>query len=246
MRPTIATALLLLAVPSFATLSRTAVSINGVDTNPCSVAAPCRSFSASLAQTSVGGEVIALTSAGYGVFSISQAVSIEAAPGVYAGITAPPSITAVVIDQSGGGMIVVRGLSIIGPPDANGAAVFIHGSGSGDVFIENCVVAGGDSPLADWATAGQIFVSDSVFRHGAHGGVQIGYSGSTHRAFFNRCRFESNSAPGDGMNIENANVVIRDSVFIRNDNAGIFVFDNAHVVIERCLSAGNAYGIAAS
>src|SRR5437868_15460304 len=100
MRARCGIALMFLAGPAFASLNRTAVSINGVDTNPCSVTAPCRSFSAALAQTSAGGEVIALTSAGYGALSINQPVTLLAPEGIYAGLTSAA------IDQHSAGPIV--------------------------------------------------------------------------------------------------------------------------------------------
>ena len=53
----------------------------------CSLAFPCRSFDAAIAQTLLGGEVIVLDSAGYGPAVISQSVSIIAPPGVYGGVT---------------------------------------------------------------------------------------------------------------------------------------------------------------
>src|SRR6266550_476417 len=88
MRKTLLALALALPCSVQAQLSRSAVSITGVDTNPCSVALPCRSFTAALAQTSSGGEVIALDSGGYGPFTITSSVSVMGAPGVYAGITA--------------------------------------------------------------------------------------------------------------------------------------------------------------
>src|SRR5438309_7295416 len=81
-------AALLFPVTANAQQNRTAVSINGLDTNPCTVASPCRSFTAAMAQTNAGGEIIAVDSGGYGIFSVDRAVSVLAAPGVYAGVTA--------------------------------------------------------------------------------------------------------------------------------------------------------------
>jgi hypothetical protein len=66
---------------------RTFVASYGVDSNPCVVTAPCRTFTAALALTSVGGEIVALDSAGYGTVVIGQSVSIVSAPGAYAGIS---------------------------------------------------------------------------------------------------------------------------------------------------------------
>ena len=48
------------------TAQRTFVASTGNDANPCSIAAPCRGFARAITQTSAGGEVIVLDSAGYG------------------------------------------------------------------------------------------------------------------------------------------------------------------------------------
>ena len=70
-----------------AAIQRTFVSGSGLDSNACSLAAPCRGFAAALAQTLPGGEVVVLDSAGYGPVTISQAVTLVAPSGVYAGIS---------------------------------------------------------------------------------------------------------------------------------------------------------------
>src|SRR2546430_17304299 len=59
----------------------------GNDANPCNRTAPCRNFAAAIAQTQPGGEVVVLDSGGYGTVTITQAVSLVAPSGVYAGIT---------------------------------------------------------------------------------------------------------------------------------------------------------------
>src|SRR5438105_1908836 len=90
------------AASGLAASSRTAVSVNGSDSNPCTVASPCRSFSAAIAQTASGGDVVALDSGGYGTFIVNQSVTLEAAPGVYAGITVPSGGTGVIVNLSSG------------------------------------------------------------------------------------------------------------------------------------------------
>ena len=56
--------LILGSTEAAATLQRTFVASTGADANPCSLVAPCRSFGAAITQTSPGGEVIVLDSAG--------------------------------------------------------------------------------------------------------------------------------------------------------------------------------------
>jgi hypothetical protein len=70
-----------------ATTQRTFVASTGNDANACSIAAPCGGFARAITQTSAGGEVIVLDSAGYGVVTITQSVSIIASTEVYAGIS---------------------------------------------------------------------------------------------------------------------------------------------------------------
>src|SRR5215469_8886866 len=72
---------------SQAQVQRTFVSGSGSDGNPCSRTSPCRTFTQALSVTNPGGEVIALDSAGYGAFIVTQAVTIQAPNGVYAGVT---------------------------------------------------------------------------------------------------------------------------------------------------------------
>jgi hypothetical protein len=69
------------------TAQRTFVASYGLDTNPCSLVAPCRSFGEAIKHTSSGGEVIVLDTAGYGSVVITKPVSIIAPPGIYAGLS---------------------------------------------------------------------------------------------------------------------------------------------------------------
>src|SRR5437867_12379308 len=73
---------------AFAQLSRSAVSVNGSDSNACTPAAPCRTFSHAITVTNPGGEMIALDSGGYGPFTIDRPIFVQAAPGIYAGLAA--------------------------------------------------------------------------------------------------------------------------------------------------------------
>jgi hypothetical protein len=72
---------------ALATIQRTFVASNGLDTNHCSSTAPCRSFGQAILQTNAGGEIVALDSAGYGRVTVTQSVSITAPPGINAGIS---------------------------------------------------------------------------------------------------------------------------------------------------------------
>ncbi len=58
----------------------------GVDTNPCTTAAPCRTLAHALTLTTPGGEIQVLDSGGYGGLTIDRPITIAASEGVYAGV----------------------------------------------------------------------------------------------------------------------------------------------------------------
>ena len=66
----------LFATASIAQNGRTFVSGTGLDTNPCSLTAPCRTFTQAISQTNAGGEVVVLTAAG-GYFILNTKSSFD-------------------------------------------------------------------------------------------------------------------------------------------------------------------------
>src|SRR5258708_8991881 len=87
----IALACSLFAAPVHAQSIRTFVSVAGSDSNPCSLAQPCRHFQAAVAATAAGGEADALDPGAYGSFPINQATTTHAQR--WARVT-PPANTA--------------------------------------------------------------------------------------------------------------------------------------------------------
>ena len=173
----VACAVVVAAVPVHASAAaqRTFVASTGDDGNACSRAAPCRSFATAILQTNAGGEVVVLDSAGYGPVTITQAVSIVAPPGVYAGISVLAGTSGVTVSAGPTDKVVLRGLSISGQDGVDGIAV----SGGGEVHIEKCVV----SNMADngvfvfVATDTRIHIRESVIR--SNGGAGLWVAGGT-------------------------------------------------------------------
>src|SRR5258707_13236973 len=75
MAAALALAVTLPAVPAQAQSIRTFVSTAGSDSNPCSLAAPCRHFQAAVAATAVRGEVDPLHPGAYRSFNLSQPIT---------------------------------------------------------------------------------------------------------------------------------------------------------------------------
>ncbi|HEU4521703.1 MAG TPA: hypothetical protein VFT12_06855, partial [Thermoanaerobaculia bacterium] len=112
-----------LANPGFAQFNRTAVSVAGNDANDCSVNAPCRSFSRAIDQTVAHGEVIALDSGGYGPFSVTQPLTVTAAPGARASLTATSGPGVDILVPSPAQVVTISNLSLIGGGSHSGIAV---------------------------------------------------------------------------------------------------------------------------
>jgi hypothetical protein len=136
----LAAGVIALAFAAFPTLavasgsSRTFVSGTGSDSNNCSLPEPCRSFAGALAQTAPSGEIIVLSSAGYGAVTINQAVSIINV-GYFAGVSVS-SGNGITIN-AGTGAVTLRGLTIDGGGNgANGIAFYTGGA----LTIDQCDV----------------------------------------------------------------------------------------------------------
>jgi len=171
-RPAAVAALLLtqlLPVAALATTAqRTFVASTGSDAHPCSLTQPCRSFSAGIAKTSSGGEVIVLDSAGYGPVVIHQSVSIIAPNGIYAGVTVA-SGTGIDVDNPGI-VVALRGLSVNGQGGSRGI-VFTQGA---FLSVEDCEIT---KFLVDGvvlgAPGGRVSIRNVRIRHSTFNGLTI-------------------------------------------------------------------------
>src|SRR5215469_3595657 len=109
-----AAATTVLGSPAFAQATRTFVSGHGSDSNPCTLAAPCRSFAQAITQTNAGGEIAVLDTAGYGTVTINKAISITNQDGVEAGISTASAVDAITVAAGTGDVVNLRGLVLTG------------------------------------------------------------------------------------------------------------------------------------
>ena len=228
---------------------RTFVASNGQDTNPCSIAAPCRSFATAISATATSGEVIVLDSAGYGPVTITQSVSITAPPGVYAGIFVAPGNTGIIIDGMGI-LVTLRGLTINGQDGGSAGIEFQQGArlNVDQCLITNVIGAG----LRAYAPNGQVYISDSTVRYSGSDGIRV----VDGQATIDRVRVENNVGAGISVRPAGspsmvANAQVRNSVASGNIGAGFSVTTNdvaqgARLTIERSSALGNSYGFVAN
>jgi len=169
---------------------RSFVAAAGADVGTCTPAAPCRSFGYAIDQTSAGGEVIVLDTAGYGAVAITKAITIAAPPGVYAGITVVAG-NGVTVNAGATDVVVLRGLTVTGIGATNGVAVL----STGTTHLEGCVISGFETGLLFEVGAGStLIVADTVLRDnnlginalgfGLKGGLAVVRSRLHHNAFF--------------------------------------------------------------
>jgi hypothetical protein len=194
-----------IAVPAFAQLSRTAVSVQGNDLNSCAVAAPCRTLAVALGQTNAGGEIIVLDSGGFGTVAIYKSVSVIAAPGAYAGITMTAGGFGVFIHGGPTSTVVIRGLTI----NMIGTGTAIHVN-SGSASLENLVVECGGGGSGITHGAGDVNVSDTVVRN-CYDSVMSNIGGTGPRSFIDRVTVVNNRN-GAFTSFNGARVTVRDSV----------------------------------
>ena len=213
----IALASTLAATPSLATQQRSFVASNGVDSNPCTITAPCRSFAAAIAKTSPNGEVIVLDSAGYGPVTINKSVSIIAPQGVYAGVTVA-SGDGVTVD-SPGAIVALRGLSING----QGGNIGINVKNASRVHIEGCVISDmASNGILHTTPSAELSVLDAIVRN--NGGTGIGIAADA-SIVIDHVRSEHNTFDGFYIvpAVTAAQAVVTDSIFAWNGANGISV-----------------------
>ena len=67
------------AGPAFGQATRTWVSGDGNDLNPCSFTAPCKTFAGAIGKTFIGGEINAVSDGGFGAVAITKSITIDGA-----------------------------------------------------------------------------------------------------------------------------------------------------------------------
>lgn len=224
------------AAPQAATAAaqRTFVSANGLDTNACSLVAPCRGFTAALVQTNPGGEIIVLDSAGYGPVTINKAVSIVVPPGIYAGVSVTtPGTDGIVISAGAADEVILRGLTINNQGGNNGV-VFNSGAA---LYVESCTIRGFAAPsMANLkfapGGASKLFVKDSYIR-GGQAGITLANGATLASATIDNTRIENN-VNGVTASFSGA-LTLRNSIVAENTNHGVSLQTGAGQVLDAAL-----------
>ncbi len=215
----IVAATLFVSLPAHAQLTRTFVSSSGVDTNPCTVAAPCATFAQAYSQVMANGIVAALDPGKYGPLTITGPVTIDG--NGWASITAPLNGVGILIEAGTSDNVILRGIAIDGAGVGAGGVEF----GGGALAMIECIIRNMDGDgllfISGGATLETLAVADSHFIDNSGAGARlITFTSGTVTASFIRTEFSGN---GYGLQLEGftgssgtLSATASDSVFANN------------------------------
>lgn len=246
------------SAPASAQATRTWVSGDGDDANPCSRSAPCKTLGGALSKTAAGGEIDCRDADAVGGATIVKSITIDC-EGFIGGV-----LVYGIIIKGSGAVVTLRGLDINGASVSSGQSgiSFVDGA---VLSVENCTIRNFISGAATGilfapSAAAQLFVSNTVIsgNGGAvdpngSAGIQIAPSGSgSVNAHLEGVIAAANTV---GLRVQGSastgsiNVTVRDSVFSGSAANGIEVDAGtavAQVLLEHVASANNGQtGIAA-
>ena len=243
--------------------SRTWVSGEGDDINPCSRTSPCKTFAGAISKTATNGEINCLDPGGFGAVTITKSITIDCHE-VYAGLlqTANSNGVNIAIDNFVGTdtrrTVQLRNLNISGA-DTGARGISITGSSLGvnsEVYVEDCMLDGSfgtnGSGINDARNGGGLLsVSNTTIRNmlGAGIGVTKSFLSGTTKVVLNEVQV-LNCATGVSLST-NTRATILNSV-ITGNTTGIFSEDldggvtPTQVAIDHCVVSKNGTGFQAS
>jgi hypothetical protein len=227
--------------------NRSAVSLSGNDMATCTVPDPCRTFDVAISKTNSGGEVVVLSTAGYGPFTVTKSVSIISPPAYHAAM-APTSGTAITVNAPGA-TVVLRNLYL----NSLGALTGVSIQSASIVHVEGLVVNyfGLNAVEITGMIGGsaELFVKDAEIRDNGQSGILLSPSSGNVVASIDHARLERNLY---GLIADSGvDLTVRETVAARNLSVN-FYFQNAgslsplRAAVERSIAAHGGNGFVAS
>lgn len=215
--------------PANALNTRTWISGKGVDQAGCGpIATPCRTLQYAHDNTTAGGEIDVLDSAGYGSIVIGKAISIVG-DGSVAGVLGSAGGTAVTINAGPNDAVTLRGLTIEGAGVATYGVVLKSG---GYVEVSRCVVTAFTETGIDLqVTSGapRVVISDTTLSRNGGIGFRYFQPSSTNispNIAINRVDSHHNGSLGyyiQQNSAGDATLAMRDSTASNNFNYGLAI-----------------------
>jgi hypothetical protein len=244
-------------------LTRSFVSSTGVDTNACTITAPCATFAQAYTKISANGIIAALDPGKYGPLTGTSAITtgVTINGNGWAAITGPASGVAVTIN-AGSGNVTLIGLEIDGAGASDTGILFNSGASLKirDSVIRNFVF---DGIKFEPTAASDLFVSNTLTADNGGDGVFVNWAGTGNvSAVFNRVEAVDNQGSanfyivGSPSSSGTLNVVISDSVASGDQNiasgSGVFLTSGNNsatantLELLRFVATNNSLGVLAS
>jgi hypothetical protein len=244
--------------------ARVFVAAQGLDGNPCTFAAPCRSLQKAHNTVAAGGEIDVLDPAGYGALTITKSISIQGHG--FAGI-ATASGNAITITAGNSDDISLRGLLIDGVGSGN-RGIELNSAGSLDIQDSLIRNFSGSGLVLTSTDPSKVFISDTRIARNRAGGISsIGdgsLSGVIDRvviannvgtglsfAFYSQLKFTVSDSvitdnSGDGVQIAGAGqpgeVMLRNVVVADNSTGVSVTGSNTIIRVTKSTITGNTIG----
>jgi hypothetical protein len=231
----------LASIPAHAQTARVFVSGLGLDTNPCTVNQPCRTFQQAYNSVAANGEVEALDPAGYGALTITHGISIQGHG--WASISSQASCqlcAAITVSVTTSDPVIINGLVLDGL-GTGFRGIFITSGPS--VQILNTVIRHFLTGIEDFSTTNNSvrLIQDTVASD-CSGGVSLSPPfGITFKATLNR--FTANNNQTGVFAQGNADTMIANSVISNNSSAGLFTIGNGVTSLAKTVISGNQTGV---
>jgi hypothetical protein len=168
LRGALALAAMLSLSAAHAQIFRAYLASTGLDSNPCTLAAPCRLLPAALAAVADGGEIWILDSANYNVATVNlgKSATILAVPEALGSVVATGG-SAISI-ATAGVKVTLRNLVIVPLPGAGGTRGIEMTAGAA-LTVEGCLIASLAGEGIRVSTPASVRVTDSTIRGNLEG-----------------------------------------------------------------------------
>jgi hypothetical protein len=229
----------LASIPAHAQPTRVFVSGLGLDTNPCTVTQPCRSFQQAYNTVAVNGEINVLDPAGYGPpFTVTHGISIQGHGwGEITQGASCPTCDAITISVTTGEPVTLNGLIL----DGAGTGQFGINITSGlSVQILNSIVRHFQVGIINGTSTNgaNLLIEDTVASDNIVAGIVVNPGGANAKATLSRI-----TANDNGYGVSNfSNMTIANSVLSNNGFEGLRC-DGGVTWIAKNVISGNATGV---
>jgi hypothetical protein len=219
---------------------RAFVSAFGVDTNPCSVDLPCRTWQQAFNTAPANSEIYVLDPASYGPLTITHGITIQAhGVGAVVQQASCPTCAAITIAVTTSDPVTLNGLLLDG---AGTGTIGINITSGPSVQILNSVVRhfAGAGIFDKTSTNGSNLLLEDTITSDNNTGIEIIPSGGSVKATLSRITANNNTY---GIATFSNEMTIANSVLSNNSNTGLYS-QGGFTWLAKSVISGNANGVA--